>query len=81
MAHILQNEFEKLNWVPISNRTNQHVLSTIIKFVNDVGPNYFNEVLQWATESSRNLRNYYPKLKQLFPKTATSQKSLSLLEP
>lgn len=63
MAHILQNEFEKLNWVSISNRTNQHVLSTIIKFVIDVGPNYFNEVLQWATESSRNLRNYYPKLK------------------
>ena len=58
MTHISQNEFEKLNWFPISNRINQCILSTIFKFVNDMGPNYLNEVFQWATESNRTLRNY-----------------------
>ena len=53
MAHISQNEFEKLNWLPISDRINQCILSTTFKFVNDMGPNYLNEVFQWATESNR----------------------------
>ena len=44
MAHISQNEFEKLNWLPISDRINQCILSTTFKFVNDMGPNYLNEV-------------------------------------
>ena len=39
MAHISQNELEKLNWIPISNRINQCILSTTFKFVNDIGPN------------------------------------------
>ena len=46
MAHISQNEFEKLNWLPISNRINQCILSTIFEFVNDMGSNYLNEVFQ-----------------------------------
>ena len=53
MAHISQNEFEKLIWLPISNRINQCVLSTTFKFVNDIGPNYLNEVFQLAAESNR----------------------------
>ena len=44
MAHVSQNEFEKLNWFPISDRINQCILSTTFKFVNDIGPNYLNEV-------------------------------------
>ena len=46
MTHTSQNEFEKLNWLPISNRINQCILSTTFKFVNDMGPNYLNEVFQ-----------------------------------
>ena len=53
---------EKLNWLPISNRINQRILSTTFKFVNDMGPNYLNEVFQWAAESNRTLRNDYLKL-------------------
>ena len=64
MAHISQNEFEKLNWLPISDR--KCVLSTTFKFVNDIGPNYLNEVFQWAAESNRTLRNDYRKLKHPF---------------
>ena len=63
MTHISQNEFEKLNWLPISYRINQCVLSTTFKFVNDVGPNYLNELFQWATENNRTLRNDFCKIK------------------
>ena len=50
MAHISQNEFEKLNWLPISNRINQCILSTTYKFVKDMdqitGMKCFNGLLQ-----------------------------------
>ena len=81
MAHISQNEFEKLNWLPISDRINQCILSTTFKFVNDMGPNYLNEVFQWAAESNRTLRNDYLKLKHPFRKTTAGQNSLSFLSP
>ena len=78
MTHILQNEFEKLNWFPIRNRINQCILSST---VNDIGPNYFNEVFQWAAKSSRTLRNDYLKLKHPFRETTAGQNSLSFLGP
>ena len=81
MAHISQNEFEKLNWLPISDRINQCIVSTTFKFVNDMGPNYLNEVFQWAAESNRTLRNDYLKLKHPFRKTTAGQNSLSFLGP
>ena len=81
MAHISQNEFEKLNWLTISDKINQCVLSTTFKFVNDVGPKYLNEVFQWATESNRTLRNNYRKLKHPFRKTTAGQNLLSFLGP
>ena len=49
-AHMSQNDFKKLKWLPISERINQCVLSTTLKFVNDIGPNYLNEVFQCAAE-------------------------------
>ena len=56
MAHISQNQFEKLNWLPISDRIDQCVLSATFKFVIGVDPNYLNEVFQWAAESNKTLR-------------------------
>ena len=76
MADILQNEFEKLNFLPISDRINKCVISTTFKFVTDIGPNYLNEVFQWAAESNRTLRNDYRKLKHPFRKTTAGQNSL-----
>ena len=68
MSHISQNEFKKLNWLPISERINQYDLSTTFKFVNDIGPKYLNEVFQWAVESNRTLRKDYCQLKDPFHK-------------
>ena len=81
MAHMPQNEFENLNWLPISDRINQCIRSTTFKFVNDMGPNYLNEVSQWVGESNRTLRNDYLKLKHPFRKTTAGQNSLSFLGP
>ena len=81
MAHISQNEFEKSNWLPISDRINQCIFSTTFKFVNDMGPNYLNEVFQWTAESNRTLRNDFLKLKHPFCKTTAGQNSLSFLGP
>ena len=81
MTYMSQNEFERLNWHPITDIINQCVLSTTSKFVNDIGINYLNKVLQWATESNRTLRNDYRKLKHPFRKTAAGQNSLSFLGP
>ena len=54
---------------------------TTFKFVNDMGPNYLNEVFQWAAERNRTLRNDYLKLKHPFRKATAGQNSLSLLGP
>ena len=81
MTHISQNEFEKLNWFPVSNIINQCFLLTTFKFVNDIGPNDLNEVFQWATESNRMLRNDYRKLKHPFGKKTAGQNLLSFLGP
>ena len=81
MTYISQNEFEKLNWFPISDRTNQYVLSTTFKFVNDIDLNYLNEIFQWAAEINRTLRNDYCKLKNPFRKKTAGQNSPSFLGP
>ena len=46
-----------------------------------MGPNYLNEVFQWAAESNRTLRNDYLKLKHPFCKATAGQNSLSFLGP
>ena len=46
-----------------------------------MGPNYLNEVFQWAAESNRTLRNDYLKLKHPFRKTTAGQNSLCFLGP
>ena len=50
MAHVEQNEFKILNWLPISHRTDQSVLLTTFKFVNGMGPNLsmaWVHICQW----------------------------------
>ena len=69
------------NWLSISDRINQCILSNTFKFVNNIGPKYLNKVFQWAAESNRILRNDYRKLKHPFRKTTAGQNSLSFLGP
>ena len=73
MAHISQNESEKLYLFAVSDRINQCILSTTFKFVSDIDPNYLNEMFQWTAESNRTLTNDYRKLKRSFRKITTGQ--------
>ena len=66
MAHISHNELQNLNGLPLSEKINQYVLTTTFKFVNDIAPNYLNEVSPWSTDNKRTLRNDYRKLKHPF---------------
>ena len=68
---------KKLNLFPISNSINHCIISTTFKFVNNIGPYYLNEVIQWSTEGNITLRNDYHKLKSPFYKTTAGQNSHS----
>ena len=71
-AYISQNEFENLNWLLISDKINQCVLSAF-KLVHHICQNYLNEVFQLANESNRTVRIDYLKLKHPFWKTTADQ--------
>ena len=49
--------------------------------VNDIVPNYLNEIFQWAPERNKTLRSNYCKSKHPFRKTTDNQNLLSFLEP
>ena len=85
-----QNEFKIIIWLSVSGRSNQCVLSTTLKFINDKGLNYLNKLFQTAHESNRTLRNDYRKLhfafsqnnnyENPFRKKTAGQALLSFLE-
>ena len=79
--HILNEHFQKLNWLPINRRFKQCVTSTVIKFVQNKCLPYMNEVFRPAENIRINTRNSYLKLSHPFRKNSTGQNSLSYSEP
>ena len=75
--HIFHEEFECLNWLPVTYRFKQCVISIVFKYFNEQCPNYLNEVFDIATESNFQLRNSFQKLKLPFRKTNNGQHALS----
>ena len=69
LKHISHGEFERLNWLPMTYRFKQCVISIVFKYFNGQCPNYLNEVFDVATESNFQLRNSFQKLKCPFRKT------------
>ena len=75
------NEFEKTNRLPIHDRVNQCILSSIYKFHASNTPDYMNEVFTHA-ESNRILtRCSYQKLKLPHHKTNQGLRALSYIGP
>ena len=60
---ISHEEFERLNWLPVTYRFKQCVNSMVFKYFNELWPNYLNEVFDVATESNFQLRSSFQKLK------------------
>ena len=77
--HISNEHFHKLNWLPINQRFQQRVTSTVFKFVQDKCPASMNEVFRPAGNMRINTRNSFLKLNHPFRKTSTGQKSLSYI--
>ena len=66
LKHISHEEFERLNWLTVTYRFKQYVISIVFKYFNRQYPNYLNDV---TTESNFQLRNRFQKLKCPFRKT------------
>ena len=79
LKHISHEEFERLNWLPVTYRFKQCVISIVFKYFNGQCPNYLNEVFDVATESNFQLRNSFQKLKCPFRKTNNGQHALSYI--
>ena len=78
LKHISHEEFERLNWLPVTHRFKQFVISIVFKYFNEQCPNYLNEVFGVAIESNFQLRN---NLKFPFRKTNNGQYALSYIGP
>ena len=64
--HISNEHFQKLNWLPINQRFQQCVTSTVFKFVQNKCPAYMNEVFRPAENMRINTRNSFLKLNHPF---------------
>ena len=79
--HISHEEFERLNWLPLTYRFKQCVNSIVFKYFNEQCPNYLSEVFNVATESNVQLRGSFQKSKP-FRKTNSGQfLCLTLVQP
>ena len=81
LKDISHEEFERLNWLPVTYRFKQCVMSIVFKYFNEQCPSYLNEAFEVATESNFQLRNSFQKLKCPFRKTNNSQCALSYIGP
>ena len=75
------NEFEKINWLPIYDRVNQCILSSIYKFHANNAPHYINEVFSHAESNGIPTRCFYQKLKLPHCKTNQGLRALSNIGP
>ena len=81
LKHISHEEFEHLNWLPVTYRFKECVNSMFFKYFSEQCPNYLNEVFDVVTESKFQLRSSFQKLKCLFQKTNNGQNALSYIGP
>ena len=63
---ICHKEFKDLNWLQVSARFEQCVISIVFKFINGNGPYYLNEVFEFVSEGNVIFRNNFLKHKGFF---------------
>ena len=59
LKHISYEDFERLNWLPVTYRFKQCVNTIIFKYFNKQCPNYLNEVFVVAVENNFQLRDSF----------------------
>ena len=73
LKHISYEEFERLNWLPVTYRFKERVNGIVLRYFNEQCPNYQNEVFDVALENNFYLRGSFQKLKCPLSKTNTGQ--------
>ena len=81
MSTTSHKEFKHSNWLPVSTRFEQCVISVVFKFFNGNRPYYLNEVPEFAQVGNIILRDNLLKLKGPFRNTNTGQKASSFIGP
>ena len=78
-SHIGKAEFEKINWLPVSNRVNQCLAVTAYNFRNNNSPKYMNDIYSMKTFPAFNTRRSAESLVEPYYKKEISRKSISYL--
>ena len=81
LKHIPNDEFERLNWIPVTYRFKQCVNTIFLKYFNEQCPNYLNEGFGVTIENNFQLRGSFQELKCPFRKTNTGQLALLYIGP
>ena len=80
-THIGIDNFEKINWLPISDRFHQCLCSSAFKFFSNKCPLYLSDVYNQSDQGQINTRSSFLKLNQPLRRTSYGQRSLSYLTP
>ena len=80
-ARVGQNEFEKINWLPIKDRLEQIISSMSFKFCNNTSPPYMNDVFKPAGQSNTTTRASSLKLNQTLRRNNQGHKNISYIAP
>ena len=78
-THIGKKEFEKINWLPVSNRVNQCLAVTAYNFKNNFSPKYMNDIFSLRAPTTFRTRKSFDSLIQPFFKKEISRKSIAYL--
>ena len=79
--HISNEHFHKQNWLPINQRFQQCVTSTVFKYVWNKCPAYMKEVFRLGENIGINTKNSFLKLNHSFLRTSTGQKGFYYIGP
>ena len=79
-SHIGVKHFEKINWLPVSERFNQYLCSSTFRFFNQTCALYFHDKYDNQVNQA-NTRSSVLKLKHPLRNTCSGQKDLSYLTP
>ena len=81
LKHISHEEFERLNWIPVTYRFKECANVIFFMYFHKQYPNHLNEAFDVIMENNFQLRSSFQKLKYQFHKTNTSQLASSYIGP
>ena len=80
-SHIGINEFEQINWLPVSERFNQFICSNAFKFFSENCPLYLYDLYKLSGQDQINTRSSVLELKHPSRSMCFGQNTLSYLTP